>query len=50
MRMDEVERDLVVQAMAKAKQNKSQAARLLRLTRGQRYSLLRRHGLKNARR
>jgi transcriptional regulator with GAF, ATPase, and Fis domain len=48
--LDSVERDLVVKAMAKAGHNKSQAARLLGLTRGQLYSLLRRHGLTDAKR
>ena len=48
--LDEVERGLVQKAMAKAGQNKSQAAKLLGLSRGQLYSLLRRHGLTDARR
>jgi len=50
VRLGEVERELLVQAMEKAKQNKSQAAKLLGLTRGQLYSLLRRHGLTDAKR
>jgi len=50
VRMGEVERELLVQAMARANQNKSRAARLLGLSRGQLYSLLRRHGLTQARR
>jgi transcriptional regulator with GAF, ATPase, and Fis domain len=45
-----VERDLVVKALAKAKNNKSHAAKLLGLTRGQLYSLMRRHGLTDAKR
>jgi len=45
-----VERELLVQAMAKAGNNKSRAAKLLGLSRGQLYSLLRRHGLTQARR
>ncbi len=45
-----VERDLVEKALARAKGNKSQAAKLLGLSRGQLYSLLRRHGLTEARR
>jgi DNA-binding NtrC family response regulator len=45
-----VERDLLVKALAKASNNKSQAAKLLRLSRGQLYSLLREHGLTDARR
>jgi transcriptional regulator with GAF, ATPase, and Fis domain len=48
--LGDVERDLVVKAMAKAGNNKSQAAKLLGLSRGQLYSLLRRHGLTEARR
>jgi transcriptional regulator with GAF, ATPase, and Fis domain len=48
--LGQVERELLVQALTKAKQNKSQAARLLGLSRGQLYSLLRRHGLTRARR
>jgi len=45
-----VERELLQKALARARNNKSQAARLLGLTRGQLYSLLRRHGLTDARR
>ena len=45
-----VERDLLTKALAQAGDNKSQAARLLGLSRGQLYSLLRRHGLTEARR
>lgn len=45
-----IERDLVRQALANAGNNKSQAARLLGLPRGQFYSLLRRHRLTDARR
>ncbi|MGE0455055.1 MAG: sigma 54-interacting transcriptional regulator [Vicinamibacteria bacterium] len=45
-----VERDLLQKALARARNNKSQAARLLGLSRGQLYSLLRRHGLTDARR
>lgn len=48
--LDAVERELVVKAMAKAGNNKVQAARLLGVSRGQLYSLLRRHGLTDARR
>ncbi|HWB81884.1 MAG TPA: sigma 54-interacting transcriptional regulator [Nannocystaceae bacterium] len=48
--LGEVERELLEQAMATAHNNKSQAAKLLGLTRGQLYSLLRRHGLTDARR
>jgi transcriptional regulator with GAF, ATPase, and Fis domain len=46
----EVERDLIRQALANAHNNKSLAARLLGLQRGQFYSLLRRHRLTDARR
>ena len=46
----DVERDLLKKAMAKAGHNKSKAAKLLGLSRGQLYSLLRRHGLTEARR
>jgi transcriptional regulator with GAF, ATPase, and Fis domain len=45
-----LERDLVSKALARAGNNKSQAAKLLGLPRGQFYSLLRRHGLTDARR
>ena len=43
--LDAVERDLTQKAMAQAHNNKSEAARLLGLARGQLYSLLKRHGL-----
>ncbi len=48
--LDDVERELLVKAMAKAGNNKSQAAKLLGVTRGQLYSLLRRHGMTQAKR
>jgi transcriptional regulator with GAF, ATPase, and Fis domain len=48
--LDEVEREMLERAMLTAGNNKSQAAKLLGLTRGQLYSLLRRHGLTDARR
>jgi transcriptional regulator with GAF, ATPase, and Fis domain len=48
--LDAIERDLVGKALTTAGNNKSQAARLLGLPRGQFYSLLRRHGLTDARR
>jgi two-component system NtrC family response regulator len=48
--LEAVERDLIRQALENAKNNKSQAARLLGLPRGQFYSLLRRHRLTDARR
>ncbi|MEZ5312356.1 MAG: sigma 54-interacting transcriptional regulator [Thermoanaerobaculia bacterium] len=45
-----VERELLQKALARAGNNKSRAAKLLGLSRGQLYSLLRRHGLTDARR
>ncbi len=48
--LEAVEKDLLEKAMLKAGNNKSQAAKLLGLSRGQLYSLLRRHGLTQARR
>ncbi len=48
--LEAIERDLIRQALSSANNNKSQAARLLGLPRGQFYSLLRRHGLTDARR
>jgi transcriptional regulator with GAF, ATPase, and Fis domain len=50
VQMDAVERELLQKALAKARNNKSQAAKLLGVTRGQLYSMLRRHGLTDARR
>jgi transcriptional regulator with PAS, ATPase and Fis domain len=44
------ERELIEKALANARNNKSQAAKLLGVPRGQFYSLLRKHGLTNARR
>lgn len=48
--LEVIERDLVNKALARARNNKSQAAKLLGLPRGQFYSLLRRYGLTDARR
>lgn len=48
--LEQVEHALLVKALAQARNNKSQAAKLLGLPRGQLYSLLRRHGLTEARR
>ena len=48
--LGDMERELLVKAMAKAENNKSRAAKLLGVSRGQLYSLLRRHGLTDARR
>lgn len=45
-----VERQLLEKALANARNNKSQAAKLLGIRRGKFYSLLRRHGLTDARR
>jgi transcriptional regulator with GAF, ATPase, and Fis domain len=50
VQLDVVERTLLEQAMARARNNKSKAAKLLGVSRGQLYSLLRRHGLTEARR
>ena len=43
--LDSIERELIRKAMAQANNNKSEAARLLGLARGQLYSRLKRHGL-----
>jgi Nif-specific regulatory protein len=48
--LDAVEKDLLQKALAQAADNKSQAAKLLGLPRGRFYSLLRKHGLTDARR
>jgi transcriptional regulator with PAS, ATPase and Fis domain len=50
VKLDAIERDLIERALAAAGNNKSQAAKLLGLPRGQLYSLLRRHKLTDARR
>jgi DNA-binding NtrC family response regulator len=50
VKLEAIERDLLTRALAQAKNNKSQAAKLLGVPRGQLYSLLRRHGLTEARR
>jgi transcriptional regulator with GAF, ATPase, and Fis domain len=50
MKLEVVERDLVERALTTARYNKSRAARLLGIPRGQFYSLLKRHGLTDARR
>jgi hypothetical protein len=50
LKPEAVERNLVRKALSRAKRNKTQAAELLGLPRGQFYSLLRRHGLTDARR
>ena len=43
--LEAIERDLIRKAMAQAQNNKSVAAKLLGLPRGQLYSRLKRHGL-----
>jgi two-component system NtrC family response regulator len=50
VKLDAIERDLVQKALARARNNKSQAAKLLGVPRGQFYSMLRRFGLTDARR
>ena len=50
VQLEAIERDLLRRALAQAKNNKSQAAKLLGLQRGKFYSLLRRHGLTSVRR
>lgn len=48
--LGEVEGELLRKALARAKNNKSEAAKLLGVSRGQLYTLMRRHGLTDARR
>jgi transcriptional regulator with GAF, ATPase, and Fis domain len=43
--LDAAEREMIVRALARARNNKSEAARLLGLSRGQLYSRLEKHGL-----
>ena len=50
LELEAVERELLQKALARARQNKTRAAKLLGLTRGQLYSLLRRHKLTEAKR
>jgi two-component system response regulator HydG len=50
LKLDDLERDLLNKAMAQANNNKSQAAKLLGVPRGQFYSLLKKHGLTDAKR
>jgi transcriptional regulator with GAF, ATPase, and Fis domain len=50
LKLEAVERDLLKKALVQAKDNKSEAARLLGLTRGQFYSLLRKHQLSDVKR
>jgi transcriptional regulator with GAF, ATPase, and Fis domain len=45
--LDSVERDLIVQALDEARNNRSQAARLLGITRSQLYSRIQKHGLRS---
>ena len=49
-KLESIERDLLHKALEKSRNNKSKAAKLLGLPRGRFYSLLRRHGLTDARR
>jgi transcriptional regulator with GAF, ATPase, and Fis domain len=50
LRLDAAERTLLSRALERSRDNKSEAARLLGLSRGQLYSLMRRHGLTDAKR
>ena len=50
LKLDTLQRELLEKALASARNNKSKAARLLGVPRGRFYSLLRRHGLTDARR
>lgn len=50
LQLDAVQRELLEKALVNARNNKSKAAKLLGLPRGRFYSLLRRHGLTDARR
>jgi transcriptional regulator with GAF, ATPase, and Fis domain len=50
LKLDDLERDLLNKAMAQARNNKSQAAKLLGVPRGQFYSLLKKHGMTDAKR
>ena len=50
LKLDAFERELLVKAMAQAQNNKSQAAKLLGVPRGQFYSLLKKHGMTEAKR
>jgi two-component system response regulator HydG len=50
LKLDDLERELLHKAMAQARNNKSQAAKLLGVPRGQFYSLLKKHGMTDAKR
>jgi two-component system response regulator HydG len=50
LKLDDLERDLLIKAMSQARNNKSQAAKLLGVPRGQFYSLLKKHGMTDAKR
>jgi transcriptional regulator with GAF, ATPase, and Fis domain len=50
LKLDAFERELLVKAMGQAQNNKSQAAKLLGVPRGQFYSLLKKHGMTDAKR
>jgi two-component system response regulator HydG len=50
LKLDDLERELLHKAMSQARNNKSQAAKLLGVPRGQFYSLLKKHGMTDAKR
>jgi transcriptional regulator with GAF, ATPase, and Fis domain len=50
LKLEDLERDLLHKAMAQARNNKSMAAKLLGVPRGQFYSLLKKHGMTDAKR
>jgi transcriptional regulator with GAF, ATPase, and Fis domain len=50
LKLEVFERELLMKAMAQAQNNKSQAAKLLGVPRGQFYSMLKRHGMTDAKR
>ncbi len=50
LKLDTFERELLTKALAQAENNKSQAAKLLGVPRGQFYSLLKKHGMTDAKR
>ena len=47
MDLSEIERNLVVNALTRARHNKTRAAKLLGLTRAQLYSRIEKYGLRN---
>jgi transcriptional regulator with GAF, ATPase, and Fis domain len=50
LKLATLEKELLIRALRQTRDNRSQAAKLLGLSRGQLYSMLRRHGLSTARR